>query len=148
MASNKLLLTLMCLTALTLLTVGCGSDNDSSPAAPVVDTAPPALPSGLDAAYASGQQSATISWDLNVTDSDFEGFLVARGSYDLEPVVLVDEPQAANSFEDDSLMGVGRRVTYYIYSVDTSGNVSAASTVSVDLSDEAPGPQGDSVVLD
>lgn len=140
MASNKLLLTLMCLTALTLLTVGCGSDDDNSPVAPVVDTAPPALPSGLDAAYASSQQAATISWDLNVTDSDFYGFLVYRGSYDFEPVALVDNPQTANSFQDDSLEGAGRQVTYYIYAVDTNGNVSAASTISIDLVVDAPGP--------
>ncbi len=146
MASNKLLLTLMCLTALEFLTVGCGSDDDSSPAAPVVDTAPPALPSGLDASYASRQQAATISWDVNVTDSDFDGFLISRGSYDLEPVVLVDEPQTANSFQDNSLEGAGRQVTYYIYAVDTNGNVSAASSISLDLSDDAPEPRGGSQI--
>jgi hypothetical protein len=142
MASKKLILTLVCLTALSMLTMGCGSDDDSSPTAPVVDTAPPALPSGLDVDYAAIQRQATVSWDSNVTDSDFAGFLVSRGSYDYEPEALVAEPQAATTYVDNDLVGVGRQVTYYIYSVDTNGNVSAASTMTLNLPvDEVEPPQ-------
>jgi hypothetical protein len=137
MASKKLILTLISVLALTFVVVGCGSDDDNSPAAPAVDTAPPALPGGLQAQYMAHQDAATVTWDANVTDADFAGFLVARGDYDLDPEELVSSPQAANSYQDQDLDGAGRQVTYYIYSVDESGNVSAAATVTIDRSDEA-----------
>lgn len=132
MASNKLTLIFAALSIAALL-VGCSGDDDSSsnPVAPV-DTAPPALPGNLAVDYAAEQHTATITWDQNVTDADFAGFLVSRGSYDGSPVELVDTPQTANSFQDD-VDGCGRLVTYYIYSVDTSGNVSAAATVSLTI---------------
>jgi hypothetical protein len=136
MASKKFILTLISVLALTFMVVGCGSDDDS-PAAPAVDTAPPALPGGLQADYAPHQDVVTVTWDANVTDADFAGFLVSRGDYDLDPVELVDAPQAANSFQDSDLDGAGRQVTYYVSSVDESGNVSAAATVVVDRSGEA-----------
>ena len=132
MASKNLILTLLCIAAMTFVVVGCGGDDDS-PAAPAVDTAPPALPSGVAVQYSPAQQSANLSWDQNVTDSDFAGFLVSRGSYDLEPVELVTQPQAANSYLDSDLDGAGRQVTYYIYSVDESGNVSAAASIDIDM---------------
>ena len=94
MASKKFILTLLCITAMTFVVVGCGGDDDPAPVAPPVDTAPPALPSGVSAQFSAEAQTATISWDQNVTDNDFAGFLVARGSYDLAPVELVSEPQA------------------------------------------------------
>src|SRR6056297_769522 len=49
MASKKLILTLTCIAAVAVLAVGCGSDDNDSPTAPVVDTAPPALPINLQA---------------------------------------------------------------------------------------------------
>ena len=141
MASKNLIVTLLCITAMTLVVVGCGSDDNTSPAAPVVDTAPPALPSGIAAQYSPVAQSATITWDQNMTDADFAGFLVSRGSYDMDPYALVSDPQVSNNYQDSDLVGAGRQVTYYVYSVDTSGNVSAAATVSVDQ-DAAPAPAG------
>jgi hypothetical protein len=141
MASKKLILTLLCVAALTFAVTGCG-DDDSSPTAPAVDTAPPALPSGLTADYAPGSDSATLSWDPNTTDSDFAGFLVSRSSYDMDPEALVSEPQAASSYEDDDLASVGRLVTYWVYSVDRSGNVSAAASLTIEQ-DAAPAPAGD-----
>jgi len=142
MASKKITLTLVCFSLFALL-VGCGSDNDSSPVAPVVDTAPPALPGNLDVDYAAAQQQAVITWDANVTDADFAGFLVSRGSYDGAPAALVTEPQATNTFQDQLGDACGRQVTYYIYSVDTSDNVSAAATVTLNIPAPAPvrGPE-------
>ena len=142
MASKNLILTLFCVTAMAILVVGCGGDDDSAPAAPVVDTAPPALPDGLSAHYSAELQTASVTWNQNVTDSDFEGFLISRASYDMAPAELVGQPQAANSYQDDNLDGAGRQVTYYVYSVDTSGNVSAAATIAVDLG-VVPAPDGD-----
>ena len=141
MASKKFFITILCVTALSILAVGCGSDNDSNPAAPVVDTTPPALPSGLTADYSARQHAATISWDMNVSDADFAGFLVSRSSYDNDAVELVSEPQAAASYFDADLLSAGRQVTYYIYAVDAAGNVSAAASISVDV--EADPADGD-----
>lgn len=140
MASKKITLTLVCFSIFALL-VGCGSDDDSSPVAPVVDTAPPALPGNLAVEYAAANQQATIIWDQNVTDADFAGFLVSRGAYDEAPVALVTEPQAANTFQDQLGDACGRQVTYYIYSVDTSDNVSAAATVTLSI-DAPAAPRG------
>jgi len=69
--------------------------------------------------------------EFHAADADFAGFLVSRASYDLDPVELVGAPQASTEFQDADVASCGRQVTYYIYSVDTSGNVSAASTVSL-----------------
>ncbi|MEZ4387418.1 MAG: hypothetical protein R3D98_07520 [Candidatus Krumholzibacteriia bacterium] len=133
MASKKTTLILVGLGLIALL-AGCGSDNDSNPVSPV-DTAPPALPGNLDVQYAAGQSTAVVTWDQNVTDADFAGFLVSRGAYDNAPVALVSDPQSDNSFEDQLGSDCGRQVTYYVYSVDTSDNVSAAATITLVLPD-------------
>lgn len=135
MASKKITLALMALGLMALM-VGCSSDDDS-PAAPVVDTAPPALPGNVAVELVSDE--ATVTWDANVTDADLAGYLVSRGSYDNAPEALVTEPQAANSYADELGECCGRQVTYYIYSVDTSDNVSAAATVTLQL----PAPAAD-----
>ena len=44
------------------------------------------------------------------------------------------------AYVDNELEGVGRQVTYYIYSVDTNGNVSAASTMTLNLPVDAVEP--------
>ena len=129
MASKKTTLILVSLGIIALL-AGCGGDDDSNPVNPV-DTAPPALPGNLDVQYAADQNTAIVSWDENVTDADFVGYLVSRGAYDFEPEVLVDTPQASNRYLDQLGADCGRQVTYYIYSVDSSDNVSAAATVTL-----------------
>lgn len=138
MASKKTTLIIASLSIIALL-VGCGSDNDSNPAAPVVDTAPPALPGNPAVQFTADQSTAIVTWDDNVTDADFAGFLVSRGSYDNDPVVLVGTPQTASQFADQLAQDCGRQVTYYIYSVDTSDNVSAAATVTLEI----PAPAGE-----
>ncbi|HOX25862.1 MAG TPA: hypothetical protein PLL30_10165 [Candidatus Krumholzibacteria bacterium] len=132
MASKKLILILVGLAALGFGAAGCGSDDDN-PAAPPVDTAPPALPSGLAVSYVPADQTVTVTWDANVTDHDLEGYLVSRSNYDLAPVDLTAEPQEETSYEDANLSGCGRYVTYYVYCVDHHGNVSAGATISVEL---------------
>ncbi len=133
MASKKLILTLTCIAAVAFLAVGCGSDDDGSPTAPVVDTAPPALPSNLQAVYDEAQAAAVISWDPNTTDADLAGYLVSRASYNRYPVELVSAPQSETRFEDADVASCGRQVTYHIFSVDQSGNVSAAATVALEF---------------
>ncbi len=140
MASKKTTLILVSLGIVALL-AGCGGDDDSNPVNPV-DTAPPALPGNLDVQYAAAQNTAIVSWDENVTDADFAGYLVSRGSYDLEPV----EPGGPTPGRQPlpgraSSTTAGRQVTYYVYSVDTSDNVSAAATVTLEIP-VAPGRPG------
>ncbi|MBD3222819.1 hypothetical protein GF314_16450 [bacterium] len=141
MASKKLITALVGLSIMALV-VGCGSDDDS-PTAPVTDTAPPALPGNLAVDYAAAQDQATITWDANVTDADLAGYLVARASYDGDPLSLTDAPQAANSYQDDLGDCCGRLLTYYVHSVDTSGNVSAAATVTLQMPSPEPGRDAD-----
>ena len=136
MASKKNRLILVCVSALLLAATGCGSSS-SNPTSPPVDTQPPTLPSGLAVDYAPRHQTATISWDANVTDLDLAGYLVYRGIFDREPVALVSAPQAATYFVDEDLEGLARVVTYYVYAVDTSGNQSAAATISLNLDIES-----------
>ncbi len=148
MASKKLILTLTCVTALAILAAGCGSDDDSSPAAPIVDdqvdTAPPALPSNLQAVY-DRAHGCSVSWAQNTTDADFAGFLVSRTAAGAEPVELVDQPIRANQIQDPDVAGAGGELTYSVRSVDTSGNVSAASTVVVEF-DAPAGTHHDRVI--
>jgi len=137
MASKKTTFIIASLGIIALI-AGCGSDS-SNPTTPIEDTAPPALPGNVAAQYQPSQNTTVVSWDANVTDADFAGFLVSRGAYDNEPVALVSTPQAATQFADQLSQTCGRQVTYYVYSVDTSDNVSAAATVTVEI----PAPQGE-----
>jgi hypothetical protein len=131
MASKKLSLTVVCLIVAIGMIAGCGSDT-ANPVAPE-DTAPPALPAGLNVEYTPYQQFVTVSWAPNVTDPDLAGYLIYRASYDQAPIPLVTVPQASTVFEDTSLAGAGRLLTYYVRAVDTRNNVSAAATISVTL---------------
>ena len=136
MASKRISFILACLLAAMLVVGGC-SKSSSNPTQPAVDTTPPALPFGLNLDFAPRQQAATITWEANVTDLDFAGYLVYRGSYDYEPVALVSVPQTATQYVDNDIDGHGRVLTYYIHSVDTSGNASAAATVTLVLEIDA-----------
>lgn len=135
MASKNLNLTLACLLAAMLIVSGCGNSS-SNPTQPPVDTTPPVLPSGLNVDFAPRHQVATITWQANATDLDLAGYLVYRGSYDLSPVALVAAPQAATYYVDDDIEGHGRVLTYYIHAVDTSGNASAAATITLTLEND------------
>jgi hypothetical protein len=147
MASKKIILTLATIGIVALLG-GCGSDDDSSsdPVAPVIDTAPPALPGGVAVDYAADQQVINLTWDANVTDADLAGYIISRGDYANDPQDLTVEPLTATTFQDNVQPGeCGRQVTYYVRCVDTSDNVSAAATATVVISQEPavveePGP--------
>jgi hypothetical protein len=126
---------LMMTLAMTIGVAGCGSDdNDNSPVAPPVDTAPPVLPSGLAVTYDPASLEVVVSWNPNTTDADFAGFLVSRTVVDTTED-LVDAPVLATEFVDN-VQGVGREITYRVSSVDEVGNVSAAATV--DLAIQVP----------
>jgi len=122
MVSNKKIGSLVLITLISLAFVGC-SDSDNSATAPVIDTAPPAVPASLDLAYAGG--SATISWAVNSVDADLAGYVVTRERNGVSEN-LVASPALINSYVDaDPLLGSSM---YHVFSVDTSGNQSAVST--------------------
>jgi hypothetical protein len=128
---------LMMALAMTIGAAGCGSDdNDNSPMAPPVDTAPPVLPNGLTVTYDPASSEVAVSWNPNTTDPDFAGYLVSRTVVG-ETEVLVDEPMKTTVYVD-SVVGLGDKFTYRVSSVDASGNVSAAAVVNLQI--ELPGP--------
>ncbi len=126
MATSKTIITLMLITLVSVIGTGC-SDDATSPVAvtpPVVDTAPPAVPYGLDGVYNSG--SFTMSWDANTTDADFAGFSIQREHDGV--VVALASLSSATSFVDSSVpYGLS---SYEVYSVDFTGNESAITSVS------------------
>ena len=123
--NTRALLALTSLMALGLI-AACGSDSTTAPAAPVVDTVPPAIPGGVAAAIAA-QDGVSLTWNVNVTDPDLAGYVVhransANGSY--RP--MQDSPITANSWTDAS----AREGTSYWYRVsarDASNNESGLS---------------------
>jgi hypothetical protein len=124
MASTKTIVTMICITLISFMAVGCSDDSSPVAQAPV-DTAPPAVPANLTVAYDADAGSATISWAQNTTDADLAGFIVTRDYYgDVD--VLVGTPAMISDFEDSApLMGVS---TYNVYSVDDAGNQSAVAS--------------------
>ena len=91
MTRNKTIVTLGLITLVSLAFMGC-SDDSNPVVAPTqaVDTAPPAVPSGLMAEL--NGSSASISWATNTTDADLAGFLVNKTHYADDVVVLVGTP--------------------------------------------------------
>ncbi len=120
MASKKTIATFLIL-GLVAVATGCSDNNDPITTTP--DTTPPALPANVMVSYVDGV--ANLSWDANVVDADLAGYLVSR-ECDGQLVVLQATPGTENAFVDAHPMsGVS---VYQIYSVDTTGNESAAAT--------------------
>lgn len=125
MASSKMFVTMICITLISLVAVGCSDDSNPTTTTPPVDTAPPAVPANVDVAYDLSSGSATISWAPNTTDSDLAGYVVSRDSYG-DVANLVATPTLINSYQDTNPpMGTS---TYSVYAVDQSGNQSAVVT--------------------
>lgn len=105
---------------------GCGRDIDKIPAAPVVDSTPPAVPEGLVATL-SDDGAVLLHWDANLTDPDLVGYLIYRS----EQVVggfrtRHSEPLATNAWRDGSVRPNGTYV-YRVAARDASTNESAMS---------------------
>lgn len=117
---------LIALFACAMLLAGCGSDSDSPTA---VDTAPPAVPTGLmGTQYSTG---ITLRWEPNTMDADFMGFRVYY-RYDEATYTLVDQPQPNNWFVHDAPMA-GCNNEYMVTAVDYSGNESAAANLTMQV---------------
>jgi hypothetical protein len=125
MSSIKVIVLLATISILSLVSIGC-SDSDSPvavPAAPVVDTMPPSIPTGLQAQFEDGQ--IYVSWAANNVDADLAGFLVSR-EHDGVTSILVATPTLVQGIEDNPLEGLS---TYRISSVDDNGNESAFASI-------------------
>jgi hypothetical protein len=130
--------TLLVLALVAIAAAGCGSDDDTPTAPLPVDTAPPVLPTGLEVSYNARTQELTLLWNENTTDADFAGFLLTRTAFG-ETVELITTPADETTFVDD-LGTVGRAAQYRVYSVDTTGNVSAAAAINFAV--DVPEPVG------
>lgn len=104
--------------------VGCGNDT---PAAPVVDTVPPAIPGGV-AAWNLSSNGVGLSWDANVSDPDLAGYLVFHGlSVEGSFSLVSSQAVTSNSFTD---VGAESGMTHYyrVAAIDVNDNQSALSS--------------------
>ena len=120
---------LMTLILAAMTMTGCGTDSPLSPAAPAapqesIDTAPPAIPTGLSAAAV--ENLVKLSWDANVLDTDFHGFMVYRVVWGIS-FPMLNLPQKENLWIDDHPVNVA--CTYVVTALDESGNESAWSAI-------------------
>lgn len=120
--------TLFAIIVSTLAFTGCESDNILAPVADspiVLDTAPPTVPTGLAAAPAKNE-NVKVSWDANVLDEDFHGFMVYRVIWgDHFPMLTL--PTQENIWIDDHPVNIA--CTYVVTALDESGNESAWAAV-------------------
>ncbi len=135
MFSNKALLTLLAIVLVALVSSGCSSSSSSSSPAEV-DTAPPAVPTGLGAGYVDG--IVKVGWDANLLDADFAGFVVARFANGAT-VELMDTPANITTFVDQNpIAGI---TEYWVAGVDQTGNQSAYATTLVEIRPQYPAPR-------
>ena len=116
-----MILPMLALLIFGLAVIGCSdSDEATITQPPVIDTAPPAVPTGLSAAFSN--DVVKLSWHANTTDVDFLGYRVYRLAYG-QTWLLTGEPVAEARFID--LTPVPGYVIYAVTSVDELGNESA-----------------------
>ena len=85
-----------------------------------IDTAPPAVPTGLNAA--TGRSTVKLAWQPNVTDADMQGFHVYRMAFG-QTWPLTETPVTGTGFVDRApLLGYA---IYAVTAVDEQGNESA-----------------------
>jgi len=119
------------LIALTsILAVGlfaaCGSDDSTSPAPPVVDTVPPAIPGGVSG-WVAAADGVALSWTANVTDPDLAGYVVYRSATANGVFrAMQTAPITANSWTDGSAQE-GASYWYRVAALDASDNESGLS---------------------
>lgn len=113
---------------------GCSSDDPVGPAAPpAIDTAPPSVPVGLQAAPGTGM--VKLGWESNTTDSDLAGYRVYRLAWG-NSYLLTGELLTGNRYVD--LRPLGRPCGYAVSAVDEAGNESAVIEVRYTPPPEAP----------
>ena len=109
--------------------VGAIYDDDNgsnSGSAYIINTLPPATPSGLAATPGSGQ--VTLKWTPN-TESNFKYYYVYGGTTS-NPTTRVDTASGGVNDTTKTITGLNNGTTYYyrLTAVDTAGNESGYST--------------------
>lgn len=125
---------LVVLTLAALALTGCETENpfdSTTKAEPVIDTAPPAIVTGLSASAADF--SVKVSWDANVLDADLYGFMVYRVVWGT-PYPMLALPQLENQWIDEA--PVSMACTYIVTALDRTGNESARAAVNFLNADE------------
>ena len=109
---------------LSLTLIGCSDSKTSVTGPPPVDTSPPAIPTGLS--VTAGDCVVKLSWDINVVDTDLEGYNVYRLHAD-QSWDLTLAPVEKSCFIDCSPLNGD--CIYRVTAVDISGNESAWTQV-------------------
>jgi hypothetical protein len=102
---------------------GCIDTAGASCSAPPPDTTPPAAPSGLIAAGATG--SIQLNWTGN-PESDLASYSVYRADTPAGPFALIATGVPVSNYTDSGLPASTSR-SYRVTALDTSGNESAQS---------------------
>jgi hypothetical protein len=103
--------------------------DDTAPARVVAhDVFPPAVPSGLQAAYSGPGQKPSVDlvWQPD-TEPDLAGYNVYRREHNSEPVKKNTELVKTPAFRDLEVLP-GHEYSYSVTAVDVRGNESARST--------------------
>ena len=108
------------------LMVGCSSDSEDL-LVPVVDTVPPAIPGGMDAALST--DGVSINWTANVSDADLAGYIVYRSNDDQNSFRPLHAGVILSSSWTDDYAHAGQTYFYKVSAVDSSDNESAFSQV-------------------
>ena len=123
MVSNKTIVTIMLIAAVTLVLTGCSDDSTVIPTT-AIDTAPPAVPANLSVNHSA--DTAVINWDMSTVDTDLAGYIVTKERYGVTETLLAT-PALISSYEDPNPQAGS--TMYHVYAVDYSGNQSAVATV-------------------
>ncbi len=127
MVSNKMILTIMLIAAVTLVCTGCSDESTVIPTT-AIDTAPPAVPSNLSVDHSA--DSAVINWDMSTVDADLAGYIVTRERYDVTES-LISTPTLISTYVDTNPLAGS--TLYHVYAVDRAGNESAVASVSLTI---------------
>lgn len=127
---------LLGLTLLGLTMTGCGSDSPTAlleTPAIVLDTAPPAVPTGLSAALDNSH--VKVGWQPNTTDEDFAGFMLYRVAFG-QAWPMFNSPWSGTNYVDTSPLNVS--CSYAVTAFDLSGNESAWLEIPFEITPAKP----------
>ena len=126
MSYNKRIFGILFIALLSFGLMGCsGSDSITDPGdREVIDTTPPAVPTGLTLREFLG--NVRVCWSENTSDSDLAGYRVYRGVAGSE---TLRAEQAVGACEWVDVAPPLTGCNYAVSSVDAAGNESALYTV-------------------
>ncbi|PID81826.1 hypothetical protein CSB20_00985 [bacterium DOLZORAL124_64_63] len=130
------ILTLVALITASMSLTGCGKESTLLAPETTLDTAPPAVPTGL--AAAPGRQNVKLVWDANVLDEDFAGFMIYRVLWGT-PYPMLTTPTRNTTWVDTNPVNVA--CTYAVTALDWTGNESAWAAVGYVAETEPPALQ-------